>query len=405
MARNTYSATNDDQNGKKFGLLTWKHPEDADDGALTSRQLGALKGGVRNAIKNGERGLGVPGDLNGEYWNHAGVGVSIYMHRSGVVVMTSSGDSIVTDAETLDYMSTAKAGFAANPGPVTVASDEVEPENETDEEPELVTDGGQDVEYSAMQDFAALIGGKLALDAYPEAGAAKFRASPSTLVASAARLEQEGFNVEVYAQDEPPCMYVYPRPGDLEAVGDDGPLVIDVELPDGYARNVETVTVHREPTDDSGLSDFVFCVLEASNEVLVGMDVDGWSANEWIESRVMNYYKETAPGALDSIPAAEEVAKQEDLEAIAVGRLFWSDDGEVAALELDPDALADVETDGGEPEDGQRSASDRPRLVAAALREAATQYRKDVDDDLVDVDADDVAFLHDFADQLEEESR
>lgn len=107
-------------------LINYKNPEDSPEGALTMRQLIALKKGVRAAIENDDSILSAPGDLTTERWNHAGIGVSIYMHQSGVVVMKSKDDSIVTDADTLDNMSLAKSAFFANPGPAVVSTDEFE---------------------------------------------------------------------------------------------------------------------------------------------------------------------------------------------------------------------------------------------------------------------------------------
>lgn len=49
--------------------------------------------------------------------------------------------------------------------------------------------------------------------------------------------------------------------------------------------------------------------------------------------------------------------------------------------------------------------TDRPGVVAAALREAVQQYRGDVDDPRVDVDRADLAHLADLADAIEEAGR
>lgn len=116
-------------------LFEYVNPTDADETAITSRQLAALKTGVREAIEGGEGRLGVPGALSWERWNHAGVGVSAWMHESGVVVLRSSDDTLVTDAQALQGLGeTARGRFLAKPGPVRVATDEVPPSDESDGE-------------------------------------------------------------------------------------------------------------------------------------------------------------------------------------------------------------------------------------------------------------------------------
>lgn len=106
-------------------LLNWSHPKETPADALTARQLVELKKGVREALEQGERAITIPGDLHSEHWHHSGIGVSIWMHRSGVVVMSSGKQHIVTDAGTLDNIDTAKGGFFVHPGPAFVSSDEV----------------------------------------------------------------------------------------------------------------------------------------------------------------------------------------------------------------------------------------------------------------------------------------
>lgn len=110
-------------------LLNWTQPEDAPENSLDARQLVELKKGVSAAIEDADRGIGVPGELSAEHWNHAGVGVSIWMHESGVVVMSSEGDTLVTGADTLDHISRARTKFFADPGPASVASDRADQED------------------------------------------------------------------------------------------------------------------------------------------------------------------------------------------------------------------------------------------------------------------------------------
>lgn len=106
---------------QKDTLLNWAHPDEAPADALTARQLVELENGVREAIEQGEHALSTPGSLNDEHWHHSGVGVSIWMHRSGVIVMSSGKHHIVTDADTLDSIDIAKAAFSMSPGPAVVS--------------------------------------------------------------------------------------------------------------------------------------------------------------------------------------------------------------------------------------------------------------------------------------------
>lgn len=131
-------------------LLRWVHPNDAPEDALDGRQLVALKKGVEAAIEvgDGPNLLDAPGELSHHHWNHAGIGVSLYMHRSGVVVIESGDNCIVTDADTIDHMSTARAAFFANPGQAVVSSNEVTEEpreaaEATENNGEILTDGGE----------------------------------------------------------------------------------------------------------------------------------------------------------------------------------------------------------------------------------------------------------------------
>lgn len=132
--------------GGRPELLEWVHPNEAPEDALDGRQFHALKQGVKAAIENGDGPnlLDAPGNLSRHHWNHAGIGVSLYMHRSGVVVIESSEDWIVTDADTLDHVSTAIAAFQVDPGPASVASNEVT-EKGIDRGDGIRTDGGKPV--------------------------------------------------------------------------------------------------------------------------------------------------------------------------------------------------------------------------------------------------------------------
>lgn len=116
--------TQTDSDQKRADLFNWKDSEDAPDDALTARQLYRLKDGVRAAIENGDVGLGAPGDLSNEQWTHAGVGISLFMHSSGIVVMETDGETLVTEAETIDNMGMARMKFFAGPAPAFVATDD-----------------------------------------------------------------------------------------------------------------------------------------------------------------------------------------------------------------------------------------------------------------------------------------
>lgn len=99
------------------------------------------------------------------------------------------------------------------------------------------------VEYTPLEQFAARISGKLALDAHADEGqgVAKIHATPSCLRDNKERLEDEGYNVELYL-DAPdlydhPTMLVHPRPGDLE--DDDGREVPQAESePSDYVKKM-----------------------------------------------------------------------------------------------------------------------------------------------------------------------
>jgi hypothetical protein len=113
----------------KAQLLNRVTTDEAPEDALDGRQLVELMEGVRAAVEDGRgRGLGTPGDLNAEHWTHAGVGVSIWMHESGVVVMAAQDGLLVTNAATLDNISMARAAFHAEPGAATVADSDVDQE-------------------------------------------------------------------------------------------------------------------------------------------------------------------------------------------------------------------------------------------------------------------------------------
>lgn len=101
-------------------LLTRVTDADAPDDALTERQALALQRGVTAALENSDddQRLGLPSEhLTERCWDHAGVGISVYIHRkSGVVIFNTDGKALVTDVDTIDNMSLASARFHATTG-------------------------------------------------------------------------------------------------------------------------------------------------------------------------------------------------------------------------------------------------------------------------------------------------
>lgn len=116
------NAANDgetESSGKRARLFEWDS-----EAELTYKQVLALIDGVRAALENSEVTLGVPGDLSNDRWSHAGIGVSVYMHESGLVILETEGERLVTTAETLDNVSMARAKFFGEPGTARVREGE-----------------------------------------------------------------------------------------------------------------------------------------------------------------------------------------------------------------------------------------------------------------------------------------
>jgi hypothetical protein len=88
-----------------------------------------------------------------------------------------------------------------------------------------------DVQHTALQEFAAWLSGELGLDASAREGlgCVEINATRAALRDNSARLEAEGFNTELYLDEEPPALHVHPRPGDLQDGGpdEDAKLVAD----------------------------------------------------------------------------------------------------------------------------------------------------------------------------------
>ena len=111
----------------------------------------------------------------------------------------------------------------------------------------LVADGGP--KYTPMQEFTASISGKLCLDARAVGDQyAEVNATPAALEDNAERLEAEGYNTEVYLDDEPPRMVVHPRPGDLDFIATDERTKYR-ELRDHLSRSIDRLA---DQHDDPG---------------------------------------------------------------------------------------------------------------------------------------------------------
>jgi len=78
-----------------------------------------------------------------------------------------------------------------------------------------------------MAEFAASISGKLGLDAVADGSrCVVINATPACLQDNKRRLEDEGYNTELYIDGElyvQPTLIIHPRPGDLQAEGVAGP--------------------------------------------------------------------------------------------------------------------------------------------------------------------------------------
>lgn len=256
---------------------------------------------------------------------------------------------------------------------------------------------GDGVEYTPLQEFSARLSGELALDATADEGlgVARIHASEAALRANESRLEEQGYNTELYLkgvlEDERPTLDVHPRPGDLDPIdltrrsaevlleagdcfcedivngrlygkdretsdenlgelgraltelrarlndgtGDDRSVSTE-PLPDDLAPDVTGVYAHRDPTTDSGISDFVF--VSFGGAAVEGLEAPWTSVHEWVEANVMRLF-DNENDALDRLLTAESEREEEPPR---VGRLFFDQDaGEVVALELDPEAFSD----------------------------------------------------------------
>lgn len=110
-------------------LLSRVTADNANDHALTERQALALQEGVKAAIETGANvRLGLPSNrLTASQWTHAGIGVSVYVHKpSGVMILQKQEhEPIIADVDVLDNVSTATAKFHADTGGIERINNEM----------------------------------------------------------------------------------------------------------------------------------------------------------------------------------------------------------------------------------------------------------------------------------------
>ena len=102
-------------------LLMYVDEIDVPEDALTDSQVWALRQGVQAAIDRGDESLSLPSRaaLSADRWHHWGIGVSVWLHDSGVVVLQKDGTTIVTDISMLEHVSGVVAGAYGKIGRVT----------------------------------------------------------------------------------------------------------------------------------------------------------------------------------------------------------------------------------------------------------------------------------------------
>ncbi|MFC4989139.1 hypothetical protein [Saliphagus infecundisoli] len=101
-------------------LLAHVDSAEASGETLTESQVWELRNGVRAAIEHGEECLSRPSaPLSADRWHHWGIGVSVWIHESGVVVLQKDGTTIVTDITMLEHVPQVLAGAHGNIGRIT----------------------------------------------------------------------------------------------------------------------------------------------------------------------------------------------------------------------------------------------------------------------------------------------
>ncbi|WP_306060422.1 hypothetical protein [Natronococcus wangiae] len=101
-------------------LLTYIDGADAADWTLTESQVWGLRQGVQAAVERGDESLSLPSStLSAERWHHWGIGISVWLHESGVVILQNGEETIVTDVSMLEHVSGVLAGAHGKIGRVT----------------------------------------------------------------------------------------------------------------------------------------------------------------------------------------------------------------------------------------------------------------------------------------------
>ncbi|MFC6763942.1 hypothetical protein [Natrinema soli] len=101
-------------------LLTYVDEIDAPEDTLTESQVWALRQGVQAAIDRGDESLSLPSRaLSADRWHHWGIGVSVWLHDSGVVVLQKDRNTIVADISMLEHVSLVLAGAHGKVGQIT----------------------------------------------------------------------------------------------------------------------------------------------------------------------------------------------------------------------------------------------------------------------------------------------
>ncbi|ELY62604.1 hypothetical protein [Natronococcus jeotgali] len=101
-------------------LLTYIDESDTPEDTLTESQAWALRQGGQAAIDRGDESLSLPSrELSADRWHHWGIGISVWVHDSGVAVLQKDGETIVTDISMLEHVSLVLVGAHVRIGRVT----------------------------------------------------------------------------------------------------------------------------------------------------------------------------------------------------------------------------------------------------------------------------------------------
>ena len=246
---------------------------------------------------------------------------------------------------------------------------EYDDEDGSDDEPELVTDGGRDPVtfdgYSEIDSAYYLItqhARKCRQAGYEDHADEIFELSTFLLDAitfgeKSDGLDRDDYSVTVdgeqldllyeafeYAvEQEAATGPVQPRDVALARRvyngGSTDPQVTTDDLPTDTAPDSTPVYAHRERSSDPYVSDFVFCSFGYDH--VDGLDGAGASATEWVETQVMQQF-DGDDEQLDELLPTEAKRVAADDDPARVGTLYFdADGGQVVALEVDADAFDD----------------------------------------------------------------